>query len=222
MADIKLSSKRIQIDKANATVVAVVGIAAFVIVASLVFSRALLVQRSYQSKVISAQNKAKKQLKENIDNVSSLKTQYQAFADQAQNIIGGSSKGSGDHDGDNAKIVLDALPSKYDFPALATSLDKMLSSSGAKVTAITGTDDEVAQNQNSSTQTVEIPFTATVEGSYQAIQSTINLLEKSIRPFKMTTFEISGSDNDLTAAISASTYYQPAKTLNIKQQEVKP
>lgn len=222
MADLKISTKRLQIDKANATVVAVVGIAAFVVVSSLIFSKALLDQRSYQSKVIAAQNKAKKQLEENIENVSSLKAQYQAFADQAQNIIGGSSTGTGDRDGDNARIILDALPSKYDFPALATSLDKLLANSGVKITAITGTDDEVAQSQNNSQEPVEIPFTLGVSGPYPSIKNFIDLLERSIRPIKVKTVNFSGKESELTATINGITYYRPAKTLNVQQQEVKP
>ena len=222
MADLKLSTKRVQIDKANASIVLVLGITSFIVVSSLIFCKALLAQRSYQSKVIKAQNVAKDQLKQNIDNLSALKAQYQAFADQAQNVIGGSSTGTGDHDGDNARIILDALPSKYDFPALATSLDKLLTNSGVKVTAINGTDDEIAQSNNSSTDPVDIPFTLSVTGSYAGVKNFIGLLEHSIRPIKVKNVVFAGSENDLTVTVSASTSYRPAKILNIQEQEVRP
>ena len=222
MANLKISSKQLQIDKANTTMVVVVGIASFVIISSLVFCKALLAQRSYQSKVIKAQNIAKDQLKENIDNVGSLKVQYQAFADQAQNVMGGSSTGSGDRDGDNARIILDALPSKYDFPALATSLDKLFANSGSKVANITGTDDEITQSKNISDQPVPIPFTLGTSGSYDSIKNFINLFERSIRPLKIETIAFSGKESELTVTVTGSTYYRPAKILSIKQEDVKP
>ncbi len=222
MADLKLSSKRLQIDKANASIVVIVAVSSFIIVSSLIFCRSLLTRRSYQSKVIKTQNVAKDQLKENLDSVNSVKAQYQAFADQTQNIIGGNSTGSGDHDGDNARIVLDALPSKYDFPALATSLEKVISKSGVKITTITGTDDEVLQSQNNTDQSVEIPVLVTVSGSYEATKNFVNLMERSIRPMKIKTIAFSGKDSDLTTTVNLITYYRPAKTLNIKLEDVKP
>ncbi len=222
MANLQNTTKRLQIDKANATIVLVVGITAFIVVSSLIFCKALLAQRSYQSKVIKAQNTAKKQLKEDLDSVSTLKVQYQAFADQAQNIIGGSSGGTGDHDGDNARIVLDALPSKYDFPALATSIDKLLTNSGIKVNSITGSDDEVAQSQSVATEPVEIPISLGVSGSYASVKNFVSLLERSIRPIQVKTVTFSGNETDLSVSVTASTSYRPAKTLNIKEEVVKP
>lgn len=221
MAGSPFSTKRIQINKATTTMVTVIAGAAFVTVSSLMFCRALLSQRSYQSRVISAQEKARDQLKANIDSVSSLKTQYKAFVDQTQNVLGGNPSGTGDRDGDNARIILDALPSKYDFPALATSLEKILQDGRFSVDAISGSDDEVAQSQNNSSQPVEMPFTLAITGSYPSVQSFVATLEKSIRPIKINTLGLSGEDADLKITVEALTYYQPAKTLNISTQEVK-
>src|SRR5574338_279847 len=113
--NLHISTKRILIDKANSTIVLAVGIAAFLTVFSMVSSKALLSRRAYQSKVIELQEKARDQLNAN----------YQAFVDRPENIIQGSSTGKGERDGDNAKIVLDALPSVYDFPGLTSSLEKI-------------------------------------------------------------------------------------------------
>lgn len=140
------SAKRLMISKANTTIVIAVSVAAAVTTFSLIGTRSLLARRSYQSKVINVQEKARDQLEDNIEAVSSLKESYAAFVSQPENVIGGSSTGSGERDGDNAQIILDALPSKYDFPALASSLEKILVDRGYSIQAITGTDDEVNQN----------------------------------------------------------------------------
>lgn len=81
MARQQISLKQLAIDKDNSAIVLAVGLAAFVIVFSLVASNALLKQRSYQAKVIGQKKTALKQLKQNASEVEKLKTSYQAFAE---------------------------------------------------------------------------------------------------------------------------------------------
>lgn len=128
----------------------------------------------------------------------------------------------GERDGDNAKIVLDALPSKYDFPALASSLEKVLSSGDYTINNITGVDDEVNQQTNETdTAPVEIPFQVGASGSYASIQKLVDSLERSIRPFSVTKITFSGDDGELQAQVDAKTFYLPEKTLKITTKEVK-
>jgi hypothetical protein len=188
MASLNFSTKRLQINKASATMVLPLTIASFITVFSLVATRALLSQRSYQSRVISEKEKAKKQLKENIVEVEKLRAQYKGFADAPTNVLGGDPRGAGEKDGDNARIVLDALPSKYDFPALATSLEKLLTNGGYKIESIAGSDDELNQQTNA---------------------------------FTLQTMGLDGAENDLKLSITANTYYQPSKSLNITTKEVR-
>jgi Tfp pilus assembly protein PilO len=213
------------IDQANARIVAYVGVAAFVLIFSLVATKTLVSQAAYQNRVISAKRTAVNQLKKDIDATKDLKTSYDAFTSTAQNAIGGNSAGTGPQDGNNAKIILDALPSDYDFPGLTTSLETLATSQGAKITNITGTDDEVAQSANkssSSPQPVPIPFTISVSGDYTGIQNVVTAFEHSIRPMQVQSLDISaGSDGKLTMDLGAQTYYQPAKSLNIKTKVVK-
>lgn len=219
-----ISTKRIQIDKANMTIVIATSIATFITIFCLVGSKALLSQRSYQSNVIAKKEVAKKQLKENISAVNNLVSSYQQFVSGQENLIGGSATGSGDRDGDNAKIVLDALPSKYDFPALASSLEKLILDNGNQIVSITGTDDELNQEANTSSsapQPVEMPFEIAVKGNYSSIQNLINVFEKSIRPFPIQSMSVTGKDSQIILDIKAKTYYQPEKNLNIKTEVVK-
>lgn len=225
MAALSFSTKRVQIDKAKTVVVGSVAAASFIVIFSIIASKALLSQRSYQSRVIAKQEKAVKQLRENIKAVDQLETSYKQFINQPNNILGGNPAGQGEKDGDNARIILDALPSKYDFPALTTSLEKILTSKNLKIEAITGTDDEVNQdNQTNSGVTsapVEMPFKFTVTGTYDSIQSLIDTLQHSIRPLNVQTIGFSGKNSQLRLELGGTTYYLPEKQLTFPTEEVK-
>ncbi len=218
------SVKRSLIDKANTTIVAVTAGACFVVVFSLVASATLFSQFNYQNRIIGAKNKAIKQLKDDKAATDNLKVSYDSFVNSSQNILGGNPTGTGPQDGDNAKIILDALPSKYDFPALTTSLEKILTSQSVEIQTITGTDDALNQsdNQTSSNPTPQtMPFKISVDGNYDSLHNVLLALERSIRPIQITTLDISGDQTKLTLNIDAQTYYQPAKDLNITMQVVK-
>ncbi len=224
MADIKLSVKQLQINKANSQMVLIVGIAAFVIIFSLVASKALLSQSHYQKRVISEKSKAVDQLKENIGAVNSLVNSYKDFVSTPQNVLEGDPSGNGDKDGDNAKIILDALPSKYDFPALATSLEKILSEKNFNINSITGTDDEINQQKTPTSATptpIEIPFEISVSGTYSSTKQLIQTLQASIRPIKIQSVSLVAQGNNINTTINAITYYQPTKDLNITSKDIK-
>jgi hypothetical protein len=243
-----VSTKRILIGKANTTIVVAVGVAAFVTAFSLVTARSLLAKRSYQAKVITTQEKARDQLKTNIQAVDSLKVAYQTFVDRPENIIGGSTTGASDKDGDNAKIVLDALPSIYDFPALATSLEKILTDRNYRITAISGTDNEATINpsangavnpaqattaapvtttttgtpQQNIGAAVEMPFKIGAEGDYTSIVNLLSVLQKSIRPIYIDKLNFSASnENTIQLLVEGRSFYQPEKTLKIEYEVVK-
>lgn len=218
------SAKRVMIDKANARIVIYVSIAAFILIFSLVAIKTLISQAAYQNRVISAKKTAVNQLKTDIAATDQLKTSYAAFTETPQNVLGGNPGGTGPQDGNNAKIVLDALPSSYDFPGLTTSLESLLTGQGVKIDSISGTDDEVAQSANQSStnpQPSPIPFTLSAEGDYTGIQNVISAFEHSIRPMQVQTLDIAGNQGQLTLSLNAQTYYQPAKSLNINKEVVK-
>jgi len=232
MAEGKLISvNQLKIDKANQTIVVVVGICAFLVVFSLVASKSLLSQYSYQNRVTAAQQATVTQLQADKTATTSLVNSYNTFTNQSVNIIGGSATGSGSQDGTNGKIILDALPDTYDFPALVTSVQNLLSIPGASIQSIGGTDN----GNNSSTSTtssttnssvnsvapIAIPFNFSVQGSYADIQTILNNIQHSIRPIQVQSIDMSGSDNLLTLTVTAQTYYLPAAGLNISTETVK-
>ncbi len=215
------ATKRQLIGKANYTIVLIVSIACFVTIFSLVASKSLLSQRSYQAKVISKKETAKKQLQANIKSRDQLVAQYKLFVGSTNNVIGGLSAGTGDRDGDNAKITLDALPSKYDYPALATSLDKLVKSNNLTIASISGTDDELNQAAASNSGPVEMPFIVSYGGSALNSQNLLTTLQRSIRPIVVQKMTISGDQTNLNTTINAKTYYQPETALSIKNEVVK-
>lgn len=247
----RISTKKIAIDKAYATIVIAVAVAAFIVVFSLVASKALLGQRSYQSKVIGVKKTALTTLQNNLVAADQLTTSYLEFTGATTNVLGGNPQGDADRDGDNARIVLDALPSKYDFPALTTSLDKLLRGNGFPPTAITGTDDETlyaeggtgvsasdeaagasfdggaSQAQAAATQTapstgaVEVPFSVDVKASSKKGKKLLKLFERSIRPINILSLEIKGNENKLEFSVNAVTYFQPERQVNVRTEAVK-
>lgn len=223
MKNFQASAKHIQIDKAQVTVVAAVSIAVFLTIFAAISVYGLAKKEAYQGRVIAAREKARDQLKQNIQASNQLTDSYKQFVAEPENLIGGNATGTGDRDGDNARIVLDALPSKYDYPALVTSLDKIIKQQGLGVDSISGTDDEIAQSQaNDSSQTVEMPFETTVRGDATKVQDLIKLFERSIRPFNIQEVTFTAvSDKEITANVKAKSYFQPEKKLEFKSEVVK-
>lgn len=224
MAKMSFSTKKLQIDKANSVVVITVAIAIFLTVFSLFASKALLGKRSYQARVVEGKEKAVKQLKENLVAQRELVNAYKSFVETPANILGGNPHGKGEKDGDNARLILDALPSKYDYPALASSLEKILTDKSFILQSIEGTDDEIAQQQNPASpdpKVVEMPFEISVGSTYDSVPSLILLFENSIRPFQIQNLSISGTNANLDVTIKAKTFYLPEKNLSIRKEIVK-
>lgn len=224
MARLELSTKRLAISKANAQIVTVVAVASFVTVFCLVASRAVWSQTQYQSRVTKADNAAHQQLLKNVQAFGNLSSSYQAFNSSPSNIIGGTSNGTGTNDGDNSKIILDALPSSYDFPALTSSIEKILTNGNFTISGITGTDEQLTETtqQNANPQPVAMPFGFSVtNANYTAIQQLMVTLQNSIRPIQIDSFTLSGASNSMELTVSAHTYYQPGKALGITKEEVR-
>jgi Tfp pilus assembly protein PilO len=218
-------SKRQLVDKADQRMLIAAGVGAFIVIFCLVAAQALFSQMLYQNRVASAKKATLKQLNVNVAAVDTLEQSYKTFVGTSPNLIGGSANGTGSQDGDNAKIILDSLPSAYDFPALASSLEKMMNTDSVHIDSIGGTDDEVAQSSAAGTgspQPVAVPFQFTASGSYDAIRQLASHLEASIRPIQVQTMTITSTGNNgLSLSVTAQTYYQPAKVFSIGSETIK-
>ncbi len=211
-------TKRVQVDKDKTVIFVTVAAAAVISVMALMISKGIWSQSSYLGKVADQKEVAVRQLKANKASADQLKSSYDAFKSQSPNLIGGSATGEGPRDGDNARLVLDALPSKYDFPALTTSLEQLLF--GYKVNGIVGNDDVVIQQANTTSAPVEIPVTVDFTANYDGVKTLIDTFDKSIRPFHITRLEFRGSNSNLQTTFAMKTFYQPEKTVEITKKEV--
>ncbi len=211
----RLSTKRLQIEKSNTKVLIAISVAVVFLVFSLVATQALYKQFKYQNTVISLRSQAVKQLEKNISATKELEAQYIAFDTAPESITGNADP--------NSKVVLNALPSRYDFPALATSIESLLNTSGVSIESITGTDDQVtAEQSNINPKPIEIPFTITAQGSYGSIQNLVKNIERSTRPIKINNVSLKGTDGNMQATINGTTYYQPLKNLDLDKKVITP
>lgn len=209
------STKHALIDRNNSKALAMIAIASAIVTFSLVATRSLIEVSAHRSSVISEKQKASNQLKANDSEIGKLIDSFKIFENLPESVIGTSEK--------NSKIVLDALPPKYDFPALATSLEKIAQDGGYTITSIAGTDNELAETDDtvSNPQPVEMPFSLTVTGPYEKIKNLPVDLERSIRPIYILSMEISGSASNATMQLTAKTYYQAGKNLEVRFKEVR-
>jgi hypothetical protein len=225
---VPVSAKRLQISKASSTIMSVVAIATVITVFCLVSSKALLSQAAYQNRLISAKNATVKQLEANKSAADQLVNHYRTAFDNAgpTNLLGAKNDKSPTAvppDVDNTRLVLNALPTTYDFPALISSLSKITNNNNMASPTISGTDESATQNHqpSASPQPVSIKISMSGQNSYEGIQRLVRDLERSTRPFDITSLQLNGSQSFMSVGLNLNTYYQPAKTLSAGTKEVR-
>jgi hypothetical protein len=218
----KMSVKHVQIDKSQSTILAVVALAVVVVVFGLFATKAMVSKGLYQRRALSARRQVVGQLKDNYEAAQTLFNQYGVFAKSDPNIIGGIIDGESSQDGDNAKIVLDALPSTYDAPALASSIEKLLLGRTVTIESLSITDDPTTYTDKPEAQPKpnSIPFSFTGSADFKTDSQLLQDFEKSIRPFDVNTLELDGTDSDLKLSATLTTYYQPATSLDLQATKV--
>ena len=214
--------KQLQIKQAKNRLLVTVTVTSVIVVFCLVAGKGMLSNAMHQRRVLDGKNQAIAQLKADITAVNSLSTQYQAFNSAQTNLIGGSSTGNGPNDGANSQIVLDALPSQYDFPGLTASVEKILTNHNVKLGSISGVDNEAANIPGAvaNPQPVTITFSFSATSTYQGIKQLFTDFQSSIRPFHVVSVQLTGTDAQMTVNATINTYYQPAKTVSITSKEV--
>ncbi len=198
-------TKRQLIEKSNTTVVISTIIAAMVVAFALVTLNFMWSLSGHHNRVIAEKSKASKILSENVENIEDLQASF--------NILE-----AGDV---KSTTVLDALPSKYDYPALATTIESLISSSGLTMKSFSGDDKEnEAIQESTKPEPVPIEFSLSVSGSYADIQKFIDNMDRTIRPMKIVRIELQGSDNSMDANMKVVTYYQPSTSLEVETRTI--
>lgn len=200
-------SRREKIVKANSTVFVATAIAAVIVMFSLMSIRFLWQQKQYNDRVVTAKTQARDDLKQNLENIDKLAEQFPALEESSST---------------NSSTILHALPPTYDYPALATAIESLAQTSGVTLSGGLGEDQSsTAQTSSSVSQPQEIPLDINVKGDYASVVKFITNLERSIRPISASAVTYTGGNTGLTAHISATTYYQPARNLDVLKEQIK-
>ena len=141
------------------------------------------------------------------------------------NLIGGKndkSQNANPPDGDNARIVLNALSTTYDYAGLLSSVAKILSINGVTNPSIGGTDASATSSSTPSPapKPVSIQLNVAGQGNYEQVKAVVHDFERSIRPFKVTQMQLNGTNAVMNFSMQVTTYYQVAKTLDTTKKEI--
>jgi len=207
--------KRDLIKKAGSSIFISVAIASVILAFSIVSLRFMFSQMQYNSRVHAAKEESRDTLSKNISKAAALEASYEQL-DLSDNLL------LDQGDKMNSDVVLDALPSRYDFPALVASMNKLANESGVKLVGFGGDDLEVeAIATQPLPEPQEIIFTLSVDGNYSLIENFVKNLDNTIRPMHVEKMRLSGTDSDMTATFNLITYYQPVVDLNLHTRIIK-
>ena len=209
------STKHAQIKQASTQTFIAVAVASVIVSMSLVSINILWGTSKFNNRVHNAQESARDVLKANLEAVGPLNESFERL-EIGSNLIP-------DQSGDkkNSEVILDALPSNFDFPELAASINNLAEKSGVVLESFSGIDlgaEAVQTSPNPEAQ--QIPFNLEVEGSYDSVSKFLRGIENSIRPIKVLTVGLTGTTNKLRATVTAETSYQPAFDLTIQKEAI--
>lgn len=210
--------KRQQIEIAGRVMFVWVALAAAALSFCAATGQYLFTKWQHNNKVMSAKQQASDTLSRNIVNAKELIKEVDSLV---ANVPLQTVK---TEDSDpNTKSVLDALPTTFDPAALATSLQQVvLSRSSVSIDNISVPQELDVQGEEAMQPVPqEMPFSFIISGSYDSIKKALVDLERTIRPMKITSINLAGSDNNLRAAVEAITYYQPAKSVEVGEETVR-
>lgn len=214
-----MTTKHRQVDRDRTVALVAIGFASVALVAGFILARAFWSQANYLNKVADQKEAAVEQLNTNKESIDQLKKSYSEFISGNPNIIGGANNGTGLLDGDNAKLILDALPSTYDYPAFVTTIESLIRPN--KITELKGVDDVAQQSiEGGAPAAVEMPITITFTTSYDGFKNVMDLFKRSIRPLKVNKLVLGGTNSDLDVTIEVVSYFQPGTTMRIERNEV--
>lgn len=225
--------KRQQIANANrmmfvwvAAVSAVVGIA-------LVGSLFLFQKSSFNEKVLKVKSQTASTLRANNAAIPELEDQVRVL-----NTNSALKSAMAPNQDQPIRVVLDALPADANSSALGSSLqEKFLNDPALRIEALSvepvaGVEslsdanvENAASNSDSEGASHEITFRFSVSvagDNPSALKELLQKLERSIRAIDITSLEIETQGNRLLLAVEGRAFYEPAKTVELKDKTVKP
>jgi hypothetical protein len=221
--------KRQQIAKANRTMFIWVAGTSVIVGIALVTSIFLFQKASFNEKVLSEKSKTATTLVKNNKAVDELKNQVRVLntnEDLKKSMAPGETQ--------PVQAILDALPSEANSSAFGASLQKrFLTSDGLTleelsvdpVAGIESTTDQNASVTSTESGGNQISFRFAVGADItnaNALKKLQQDIERSIRPIDITTLSVEVQAKRLVLKVEGHTYYEPAKTIELKDKTVKP
>lgn len=224
-------TKRQQIAKVNKAIFIWVAVASAIISLSIVALQFVVRQGIFNSQVIKAQSKTNSIVAQNIESAKTLKQNVDAL--QANEDLNSAKAASTDN---NLKVILDALPTSGDTTTIANSLYSLvLKKSGVEVTSISvgngqaegaapavvaATTPAVAAGPQSP---LPVTFSVGIKGSIDQVRTTLENIERVLRPFNITLMNIkAGANATLEVTINGDTYYLQESTVQLGSEVKKP
>lgn len=212
MSSIHIISKKAKIKQSSKTVFVTTMIASVIVAFSLSFMNALYGQWRFNERLHAEKELVRNQLEENVENARLLKQSFTTLENAGPIIPDQNNR-------PNSTVILDALPSRYDFPALITSMGVLADQSSVALDSFSGDDEEVDAIESSvNPDPQEVTYSVSVRGDYANILAFMTNVERSIRPITIERLSLSGSTTDMTATFAMITYYQPTVDLDITER----
>lgn len=223
--------KRQQISNANRTMFVWVAAVSAVVGIAIVGSVLLYQKAAFNERVLSLKDKTVSTLRENNKVVPDLEDKIrQMNTNQALKDV------MGPNQTQPIRVVLDALPSEANSPALGSSLQtKFLNDPALRIESLTvdpvvGVESQTSSNvkdasSTASTNANEITFRFAVSvdiNNANALKELLQRLERSIRAVDITSLKIEAQSNRLLLSVEGRAFYEPAKTVQLQEQAVKP
>lgn len=188
----------------------------FVLVFSFLFSKELIADIKFNQKVITEKNKVNATLKSNVDSLDELKNNFESL----------------NKEGPSPSKVLQALPTSTEYASLSDEYEAMAGASGARLSNIALDTSQSTSSSTSSSSSSLAPtvantdslqkfrFRISVTGTYASLQQLTQSIQKSLRPTRIETVNISGSEPSVTADFVITTYFQPRALLELPEEVI--
>lgn len=222
--------KRQQIATANRTMFVWVAIAS-VIVGSAAVAALFLAQKAwFNERVLAEKAKTVSTLEKNIKTVNELKDQVRLM-NTNQALHDAMAPG----ETQPIQVVLDALPADANSSALGASLqtkllnDPALTIDTLRVDPVAGVEastelgvEDASATSSQTDSSIHFVFTVSVAtDKVNALKDLLGRLERSIRAIDVTKLTIEGQGNRVGMTVEGKAYYEPAKTVELKEKVVK-
>ena len=221
--------KRQQIANANRTMFIWVALASVVVGIAAVAILFLGQKALFNERVLAEKGKTASTLQKNLKAIDSLKDEVRLMnTNDALRSVATSGEAQ------PIQVVLDALPAEANSSALGASLlkiireDTRIRDEAFRVDPVAGVEageDAGVQDASDSDEPNQINFSFAVSANandVNALKELLQRLERSIRAIDVSALTIEGQGSRVVMTVEGRAYYEPAKTVELKEKTIKP